>query len=75
VIILGDFNLLPTAAEFDALRQRNYSCSINEPTNISLKMPKGSTCVDNMWLSTAAKSLATGRWIDHSTNDAKRFSF
>ncbi len=61
IIIFGDFNLAPTAFEFDALVQRNYSYVIQENTNISLKTPQGSTCVDNIWLSAEAKVLSTGK--------------
>jgi len=61
IVIFGDFNLSPTALEFDALVQRNYSYVIQQNTNISLKTPQGSTCVDNIWLSTEAKALSTGK--------------
>lgn len=60
VVIFGDFNIIPTASEFDALVQRNYSYVIKQNTNISLKAPQGSTCVDNIWLSAEAKALSTG---------------
>ncbi len=61
IIIFGDFNRPPNASEFDALVQRNYSYVIQENTNISLKTPQGSTCVDNIWLSAEAKVLTTGK--------------
>jgi hypothetical protein len=61
IVIFGDFNLSPAALEFDALVQRNYSYVIQQNTNISLKTPQGSTCVDNIWLSTEAKALSTGK--------------
>ncbi|CAF0960917.1 unnamed protein product [Adineta ricciae] len=60
-IIFGDFNIAPTASEFAALVQRNYSYVIQENTNISLKTPQGSTCVDNIWLSTEVKALSTDK--------------
>lgn len=59
IIIFGDFNLAPHAAEFEALVQRHYSYVIQKNTNISLKVPQGSTCVDNIWLSAEAKQLST----------------
>jgi hypothetical protein len=61
IIIFGDFNMIPTASEFDALVQRNYSYIIQQNTNISLKTPQGSTCIDNIWLSAEAKVLSTGK--------------
>ena len=61
VVIFGDFNIAPTASEFDALIRRHYSYVIRENTNISLKTPLGSTITDNMWLSAQVKALATGR--------------
>lgn len=59
-MIFGDFNIAPTASEFDALVERDYTYVIQQNTNISLKTPHGSTCVDNIWLSTEAKALTTG---------------
>ncbi|CAF1119717.1 unnamed protein product [Rotaria sordida] len=59
IVIFGDFNILPTASEFNALVQRNYSYVIKQNTNISMKTPQGSTCVDNIWLSAEAKALTT----------------
>ncbi|CAF2524177.1 unnamed protein product [Rotaria sp. Silwood2] len=59
IIIFGDFNIVPTASEFDALVQRNYSYVIKQNTNISMKTPQGSTCIDNIWLSAEAKALTT----------------
>ncbi len=53
--------MIPTASEFDALVQRNYSYIIQQNTNISLKTPQGSTCIDNIWLSAEAKVLSTGK--------------
>lgn len=61
IVIFGDFNIAPTATEFNALDQHNYTYVIKENTNISLKTPQGSTCVDNIWLSAEAKALLTGR--------------
>ena len=61
VVIFGDFNIAPTASEFDALIRRQYSYVIRENTNISLKTPLGSTSTDNIWLSPQVKALATGR--------------
>ncbi|CAF3935192.1 unnamed protein product, partial [Rotaria sp. Silwood2] len=60
VIIFGDFNNVPTASEFDSLVKCNYSYVIQQNTNISLKEPQGSVCVDNIWLSEEAKNLNTG---------------
>lgn len=34
---------------------------IQDNTNISLKTPQGSNCIDNIWLSADAKALATGK--------------
>ena len=59
IVIFGDFNLAPTATEFQALVERNYSYVIQENTNISLKTPQGSTCIDNIWISAEAKALST----------------
>ncbi|CAF0916097.1 unnamed protein product [Rotaria sp. Silwood1] len=59
IVIFGDFNIVPTASEFGALVQRNYSYVIKQNTNISMKTPQGSTCIDNIWLSTEAKALTT----------------
>ncbi|CAF3433319.1 unnamed protein product [Rotaria socialis] len=59
IVIFGDFNIAPTASEFNALVQHNYSYVIKQNTNISLKTPGGSTCVDNIWLSAEANSLIT----------------
>jgi len=61
IIIFGDFNIAPTATEFDALVQRHYSYVIQQNTNISLKTPQGSVCIDNIWLSAEAKDLSTGK--------------
>jgi exonuclease III len=61
IVIFGDFNIVPTASEFDALVQRDYSYVIRKNTNISLKTPLGSTCMDNIWLSAEAKALTTSK--------------
>lgn len=65
IVIFGDFNIAPTASEFDALVQRNYSYVIKQNTNISLKTPQGSTCIDNIWLSADAKALSTGKILQY----------
>ncbi|CAF1162963.1 unnamed protein product [Adineta ricciae] len=59
-IILGSFNIIPTASDFEALIECNYSSVIAENTDISLKMLQGTSCVDNIWLSIEAKALYTG---------------
>ena len=61
IVIFGDFNLIPTAPAFEALSERDYSYVIRENTNISLKTPQGSTCMDNIWLSAPAKALTKGK--------------
>ncbi len=61
IIIFGDFNIIPTAAEFKALMNSNYSYMIQQNTDINLKNTEGSTCIDNIWLSSEAKALSTGR--------------
>ncbi|CAF4600445.1 unnamed protein product [Rotaria sp. Silwood1] len=69
VIIFGDFNSVPTASEFEALVKCNYSYVIQQNTNISLKEPQGSICIDNIWLSEEAKSLRNSGIIrDNLTN-------
>ncbi|CAF1193528.1 unnamed protein product [Rotaria sordida] len=60
VIIFGDFDSIPTASEFEALIKCNYLYVIQQNTDISLKEPQGSICLDNIWLSEEAKSLSTG---------------
>ncbi len=60
VVIFGDFNIEPTALEFQELIKCNYSNVIQQNTNISLKIPQGSICGDNIWLSAEAKALSTG---------------
>ena len=60
-IILGSFNIIPTASDFEALIACSYSPVITESTDISLKNLEGTSCVDNIWLSTEAKALYTGK--------------
>lgn len=62
-VIFGNFNIIPTASDFHALIQCNYSSIITENTDISLKTPQGTACVDNIWLSTEAKALSTGKKV------------
>ncbi|UJR15955.1 hypothetical protein I4U23_002875 [Adineta vaga] len=59
-VIFGSFNIIPTATDFQALIQCNYSSFITENTDVSLKTPQGTVCIDNIWLSTEAKALNTG---------------
>jgi len=58
---LGSFNLIPTAPEFEALIKCNYSYVIQQNTDINLKNLEGSTCMDNIWLSSESRALSTGR--------------
>lgn len=67
MIILGSFNIIPTAVEFDGLIKCNYSYMIEENTDITLKDSQGSICLDNIWLSEEAKALSTGK-INFSIN-------
>ena len=61
VVIFGGFNLPPTAVQFTALINSNYSHTIEQNTDITSKTPEGSICADNIWLSLDAKVLTTGR--------------
>jgi len=60
-VIFGDFNIEPTATEFQELIKCNYSNVIQQNTNITLKTPQGSTCGDNIWLSAESRAFSTGR--------------
>ncbi|CAF2073252.1 unnamed protein product [Rotaria magnacalcarata] len=60
VIIVGHFDNVPTASEFEALVKCNYSYVIQQNTDISLQTPQGSICLDNIWLSEEANVFDTG---------------
>ncbi len=61
MIIFGNFNIIPTASEFEALIKFHYSYVIQENTDTNLQDPQGSASMDNIWLSAEAKTLSTGR--------------
>jgi exonuclease III len=73
VIIFGNFNIIPTASEFEALVTCNYSYVIQQNTNISLKNSEGSACMDNIWLSSEAQALSTGRIYSQHKNQTVIF--
>ncbi|CAF0996254.1 unnamed protein product, partial [Didymodactylos carnosus] len=62
VIIFGDFNQSPESEEFKPLITHGFSYLTNANTNISNQTPNGSTCVDNMWLSTEVKQFHTNNF-------------
>lgn len=61
IVIFGNFNDKLTVSDFEPLHKCNYSSVIQQNTDISLKDPTGTTCLDNIWLSYEAKSLSTGK--------------
>ncbi|KAK3581772.1 hypothetical protein CHS0354_017213 [Potamilus streckersoni] len=62
IIILGDFNLTPTADDFECLRIQDYSNCIAAGTftNISNANPNGSQTYDNIWISKDTQAVYTG---------------
>lgn len=58
---MGNFDSPPTDSIFEPLVKCNYSYVLQQNTNIDLKMPQGSVCIDNIWLSEEVKKLSTGK--------------
>lgn len=62
LVMLGDFGVSPQSSELDQLRKERLSplVSPNMFTNISTRSPKGSLCLDNIWVSKSLKKIYAG---------------
>ncbi|XP_064836146.1 endonuclease/exonuclease/phosphatase family domain-containing protein 1-like [Oncorhynchus masou masou] len=65
LVVLGDFGLPPQSSELDQLRKERLSPLVppNMFTNISTRSPKGSLCLDNIWVSKSLKKIYAGHCL------------
>lgn len=69
IVIFGSFYMKPTTSEFEPLINCHYSSVIEQNTDIHSNNLQGTDCIDNIWLSTEAKTIYTSR-IDCHLNQS-----